>query len=1097
MKISDSVCALFICLLSVTCLFPVISHAAKNPVAGEIVNQNKVTNVRKAGTNESLPAAANMSLFSGDAVITGPKGWAAVLLSDETLVQVNRNTIFELKEVAPSAGWFNQAGTSSKGSGASGGRSLFKLNKGEAWFRNKNKNMLINIETPTVTAGIRGTEINITVSPDQTVSIAVLEGSVSAENPYGKLIGKAGELITTRPGEPPVKTLLLEPRDVVQWTVSIPSDLSTCLQSEAGIDPALAQMIRLRQMVQAQELLENHLKTHENDAAALSWLALVLLYRGEGANAVEAAEKAVRLSPQGASSRIVLSYCYQGMFDLEQAAAVLEGVLEKNPDNVLAMTNLARILFGSNQIDAARRLIKQAWKKAPDNADVLTLKGFLALADHDYDGVEPSLLRAKALAPQNAEPLMGLAIYHMRQGKSDVALKEIASAVLLEPRRSVLASYWGKMLYQIQRFNRALELLDLAETLDPNDPTPHLYKSIILRDLNHSGQAISELNQAVELNDNRAVYRSRFLLDQDLAVKNVNLSIIHNQLGLSEWARSKALESVKDDYRNASAHTYLAGALLNMEGRLRAGSGENILGLLLQPANINSLNTFQEYTSFFEQPDVTTIMTGSAGNFDTISSSLLFLGTMPENNLACNVMGDMTSTDGWRGTNDYDYKALTGSFKWDPSSKDSLLLVASAINSEQHDRYTRQYEYDAASMPDDWNTNQSRYIRAGYHRKISQDTDFLFLTKYLHYKPEYSTESYYWLQDLDVICNIFSEEKSRIDDFTVQGQVLHTAKQHELITGVFYEEFKQSSDLSELWDYYFFIEDAYYYIYSDEFPTTGDKTDRFYALYVQDIWNLSSSVTLESGLYLDRIETGSVDGLSEIDDTMLNPRLGIIYRFSKNDRIRVAGFRYVVPHATERMDPFDVAGVPVYRNTYVGAQTKEADLIWEHEWKKVYSSTTLYYFESELESILSTGLTYTDDAKVKGLEQVFNVLAGDFTGISASYRLMNIENETAEQKNRIDHRAVVSLTCNHPSGVFGALSETFRRQDMKNHSVYDDETIWITDVSAGYNLPNKRGSITLAVNNLFDQHFNWIVDDFIFTGRVPEREILMTLSLIF
>ena len=75
-------------------------------------------------------------------------------------------------------------------------------------------------------------------------------------------------------------------------------------------------------------------------------------------------------------------------------------------------------------------------------------------------------------------------------------------------------------------------------------------------------------------NDNRAVYRSRFLLDQDLAARNVNLATLYGELGLNAWARNKALKSIKADYGNFDGHLFYAGALLGLEGRSYSFSSE-------------------------------------------------------------------------------------------------------------------------------------------------------------------------------------------------------------------------------------------------------------------------------------------------------------------------------------------------------------------------------------------------------------------------------------------------------------------------------------------------------------------------------------------
>ena len=62
---------------------------------------------------------------------------------------------------------------------------------------------------------------------------------------------------------------------------------------------------------------------------------------------------------------------------------------------------------------------------------------------------------------------------------------------------------------------------------------------------------------------------------------------------------------------------------------------------------------------------------------------------------------------------------------------------------------------------------------------------------------------------------------------------------------------------------------------------------------------------------------------------------------------------------------------------------------------------------------------------------------------------------------------------------------------------YEDETIWLTDAKIGYEFPKKKGSINLECRNIFNQHFNWVTDYFVFNGRVPTRETLLTLSFNF
>ena len=51
-------------------------------------------------------------------------------------------------------------------------------------------------------------------------------------------------------------------------------------------------------------------------------------------------------------------------------------------------------------------------------------------------------------------------------------MEEISKAVLLEPQRSIYLSYWARMLYQLNRFDKALDMLTKRPTLIPKIPRP-------------------------------------------------------------------------------------------------------------------------------------------------------------------------------------------------------------------------------------------------------------------------------------------------------------------------------------------------------------------------------------------------------------------------------------------------------------------------------------------------------------------------------------------------------------------------------------------------------------------------------------------------
>jgi hypothetical protein len=152
--------------------------------------------------------------------------------------------------------------------------------------------------------------------------------------------------------------------------------------------------------------------------------------------------------------------------------------------------------------------------------------------------------------------------------------------------------------------------LALAKQLDPHDPTPWLYSAIHEQQENRFNSAVAELRQSLRLNDNRQVYRSQFLLDEDRAVRSANLAKIYQHNGMTEVAVREATRAVEGDYSNASAHLFLANSFDALrdpkEIALRyetAWFNEQLLAHLLSPVGGGPLSQFvsqHEYSKLLE-----------------------------------------------------------------------------------------------------------------------------------------------------------------------------------------------------------------------------------------------------------------------------------------------------------------------------------------------------------------------------------------------------------------------------------------------------------------------------------------------------------------
>ncbi len=97
------------------------------------------------------------------------------------------------------------------------------------------------------------------------------------------------------------------------------------------------------------------------------------------------------------------------------------------------------------------------------------------------------------------------------------------------------------------------------------------------------------MEKAIELNDNRAVYRSKLLLDSDLAARSCGLARIYNNLGFQQRGLVEGWNSVNIDPTNFSAHRFLADSYAVLPRYEIARVSELLQSQLLQPINITPI----------------------------------------------------------------------------------------------------------------------------------------------------------------------------------------------------------------------------------------------------------------------------------------------------------------------------------------------------------------------------------------------------------------------------------------------------------------------------------------------------------------------------
>ena len=527
--------------------------------------------VRRAGDVQWLETKAGERFCSGDAIQIHDRSRSVVRLRSGAVLRLDQNTTISFRiEKEDRATW-----------------TWIDMVRGVVHFISRVRGGL-KVGTPFVNGTVEGTEFVFDVDPDRAI-LTVFEGTVAAESrtPRDTVSVTSGQSVTARTGQK-LEIKPVTPRDAVQWALYYPSVLdsrpdafpaslrpSVEAYRKGDVAAAFAALDRLGPGITDPAFLTYHAvlllsvgrvaearteigKLADGDGRRRAIESVIAVVQGDKAGAVTRGEEAAKLLPRSAAVWIARSYAQQANFDLAGARRSLEEAVKVEPRNALARARLAEIWLSLGKVRDAVREASEAVRLDPDLARTQTVLGFAHLAELNPKRARDAFARATALDSADPLPRLGLGLARIRQGDVAGGREELETAASLDPGNSLVRSYLGKAYYEERQDKPAGDEFARAKDLDPKDPTPWYYDAIEKQSANRPVEALHDLQRAIELNDNRAVYRSRLLLDEDLAARSASLGRIYDDLGFRQLALAEGSKSVNTDPANASAHRFPA-----------------------------------------------------------------------------------------------------------------------------------------------------------------------------------------------------------------------------------------------------------------------------------------------------------------------------------------------------------------------------------------------------------------------------------------------------------------------------------------------------------------------------------------------------------
>ena len=673
-------------------------------------------------------------------------------------------------------------------------------------------------------------------------------------------------------------------------------------------------------------------------------------------------------------------------------------------------------------------------------------------------------------------------------------LAEFLTATLLDPRLAAYQNELGKAFYQVRSFDKALATWDYAASLDPNDPTPHFYKGIALTDLNRPGEAIQSINRSIAMNDNRAVFRSRLLLDKDQSTRNYNLARAYSQLGLGEWATSKAVTAEKLDPLNASPHLFLARAYEASNQRLVAVDTEDLLYRVLSPANQNTFRYILEndYTTMIEMPYGRATVQGGVGAWQesrTIHDDFVAgYGGIP--GAAAFGRFDYTYDPSYRGKNAFDqFFNAEGIFKGEPTVKGTL--TGFVQNNQEHWGDTDNLnDFFYKNQTDVRGNNPIQSYELSYLYRFTPNVGLLAFASY--HRFDYHLYGNF-LDYLDRPNNVllrdlyFNHFNEYFTNFQLQGQFI--LGKHTLLAG--YDYFT-GPVMNHTKDVQFLIYPVDSQVTVQPLGTSNvfnGPSDRQYTLYLLDYWRLTHWMIVELGLFRDIARNASGAGVRTFNNTMWSPRLGFNIQINPKHTLRLALMRYLDTHEIDNplMVSAEIAGFPWVEDVFPGAEVRQLGAAWEAQWNdKTFSvlrfTGTRASFPRYFNAELSDGTPYDYIGwktwrRYQGdlfLNRILTSWLGLRVGVIGK---RFFPDQSLKSDYNLDDftevNTLLSLNFLTPKGWQGGITNRVVYQYLKNRSA---DCFDVVNLRFGKELAKKRGLVTVEVTNLLNRHFYYRVE---------------------
>ncbi len=1046
--------------------------------------------VQRGGQAEWAPVKITEKFFPGDTLRVDGESRAALLFNNDSTMRLDQNTTLVFQGMEEET-------------------ILMRLLTGSASFFSRIQRSL-KMFTPHVNGNVKGTEFFVKVDSTGTF-ISLFEGQMLTENEKGSLLISGGQSAMVRAGEAPAAVVVVRPRDAVQWALYYPpildfrpedfpgdadwqvktrksveayrkGDLAVASSSLKGIPEDASNLnyqlyrasllLRVGRVDEANAAIDRALRLDPKSSPAHALKSIIAVAQNRKDEGLDLAKKAVETDPKSSPALIALSYAQQARFDLKGAMASVQEAVRLSPNDAYARARLAELWLAQGYLDRALDEAGRAAAANPELARTQSVLGYAYLTQAKIEEAKGAFEKAIALDPADPLPRLGLGLAKIRKGDLKSGRQEIEIAASLDVNNALVRSYLGKAYYEEKRESLSATQLGIAKQLDPMDPTPWFYDAILKQSVNRPVEALQDIQKSIELNDNRAVYRSQLLLDSDLAARSASQGRIYNDLGFQQLGLVEGWKSVNTDPTNYSAHRLLADSYSALPRHQIAQVSELLQSQMLQPLNLSPIQpqmaesnlrilegsgpsslSLNEYNPLLVRNRLAFQADGVVGGKNTWGNDAALSAIWDRFSLS---LGQFYyETDGFRPNNDQT-KSIYDVFA------QAMLTHATSLQAEyryKDDKYgDLPLRFDPNNFISDYRYHdQPASARLGLKHSVTPGSDLLVSLSYQQVDSDLFTSS--------------SSLKLDQDGYMGEAQYLFRSNMFSLIGG------GGAVDLS-----------------GDEkieisgFGTfTSSRDVDHYNVYLYTLTQFPKNVTWVLGASGDWYHDPDY-----LDTDQFNPKFGVMWNLNPETTLRAAAFRTLkrtlLTNAT--LEPTQVAGFNQFYDDFNGVDAWKYGVAADRKiLKNLFGGVEASMRDMKVPQVVATAAGGYETETVGWDEKMARAYLfwtfSSYFALGAEYVYEYFERDESsfggiEQVQELTTNSVpLSISFFHPIGIYARLIGTYVYQKgdfvdgMTLEVDSDSSNFWVLDALLGYRFPKRYGTLEVGVKNATNAGFKF------------------------